>query len=55
MIGRHPATRNSNFARSRRSSLATIPSLWGHTAGIGASPEDLAFIEQKRRAFLGTP
>ena len=35
--------------------FAPIPSLWGHTAGIGATPEDLAFIERKLRAFLGTP
>ena len=38
-----------------RVTLAPIPSLWGHTAGIGASPEDLAFIERKLRAFLATP
>ncbi len=29
-----------------------LPSLWGHPAGAGASPEDLAFIERKLRAFL---
>ena len=39
----------------RRVTLAPIPSLWGHTAGIGASPEDLAFIERKLRGFLATP
>jgi homoserine O-acetyltransferase/O-succinyltransferase len=39
----------------RKVTLAPIPSLWGHTAGIGASPEDLAFIERKLRAFLATP
>ena len=38
--------------RSGRSTLAPIPSLWGHPAGAGASPEDLAFIERKLRAFL---
>jgi homoserine O-acetyltransferase len=38
----------------RKVTLAPIPSLWGHPAGIGASPEDLAFIERKLRAFLGT-
>ena len=35
--------------------FAPIASLWGHTAGIGASPEDLAFIERKLRAFLAMP
>ncbi len=39
----------------RKVTLAPIPSLWGHTAGIGASPEDLAFIERKLRAFLAAP
>jgi len=39
----------------RRVTLAPIPSLWGHTAGIGATPEDLAFIERKLRAFLAAP
>lgn len=36
----------------RKVTFAPIPSLWGHTAGIGASPEDLAFLERKLRAFL---
>ena len=40
---------------SGRSRSRPIPTLWGHPAGAGASPEDLAFIEQKLRAFLGTP
>ena len=39
----------------RKVTLAPIPSLWGHTAGIGASPEDLAFIEHRLRAFLAAP
>jgi homoserine O-acetyltransferase/O-succinyltransferase len=39
----------------RRVTLAPIPSLWGHPAGVGVSPEDLAFIERKLRAFLATP
>ena len=39
----------------RKVTLAPIPSLWGHPAGAGASPEDLAFIERKLRAFLGAP
>lgn len=39
----------------RRITLAPIPSLWGHPAGVGASPEDLAFIERKLRAFLAAP
>lgn len=36
----------------RKVTFAPIPSLWGHTAGIGASPEDMAFLERKLRAFL---
>ncbi|MGZ3444633.1 MAG: hypothetical protein ACXWLG_03315, partial [Myxococcaceae bacterium] len=36
----------------RKVMLAPIPSLWGHPAGAGASPADLAFIERKLRAFL---
>ena len=36
----------------KKVTLAPIPSLWGHPAGAGASPEDLAFIERKLRAFL---
>jgi len=36
----------------RKVTLAPIPSLWGHPAGAGVSPEDLAFIERKLRAFL---
>jgi homoserine O-acetyltransferase len=39
----------------RKTTLAPIPSLWGHPAGVGESPEDLAFIERKLRAFLATP
>jgi homoserine O-acetyltransferase len=39
----------------RKVTLAPIPSLWGHTAGIGATPEDLAFIERKLRPFLAAP
>jgi homoserine O-acetyltransferase/O-succinyltransferase len=39
----------------KRVTLAPIPSLWGHPAGAGASPEDLAFIERKLRAFLAAP
>jgi len=39
----------------RKVTLAPIPSLWGHPAGVGASPEDLAFIERKLHAFLATP
>src|SRR3954470_18579603 len=39
----------------RKVTLAPIPSLWGHPAGVGATPEDLAFIERKLRAFLGAP
>jgi homoserine O-acetyltransferase len=39
----------------RKVTLAPIPSLWGHPAGAGAGPEDLAFIERKLRAFLAAP
>ena len=36
----------------RKVTLAPIPSLWGHPAGVGATPEDLAFIERQLRGFL---
>jgi homoserine O-acetyltransferase len=39
----------------RKLTFAPIPSLWGHPAGAGVSPEDLAFIERKLRAFLAAP
>lgn len=39
----------------KRVTLAPIPSLWGHPAGAGATPADLAFIERKLRAFLAAP
>jgi homoserine O-acetyltransferase/O-succinyltransferase len=39
----------------RKVTFAPIPSLWGHTAGVGVAPEDMAFIERKLRAFLATP
>jgi homoserine O-acetyltransferase len=32
--------------------LAPIPSLWGHPAGAGASPEDLRFIDEHIAGFL---
>ncbi len=32
--------------------LVPIPSLWGHPAGAGASPEDLAFLNGHIAAFL---
>ena len=35
--------------------LAPIPSLWGHVAGVGATPEDLAFIESRLRVFMAKP
>jgi len=38
----------------RKVTFAPIPSLWGHPAGAGASPADLAFIEGKLRAFLAS-
>jgi homoserine O-acetyltransferase len=34
--------------------LAPIPTLWGHPAGAGVDPADLAFIERKLRAFLAS-
>ena len=36
----------------RNCKLAPIPSLWGHPAGAGASPEDLKFIDQQIAGFL---
>ena len=33
-------------------SLVPIPSLWGHPAGVGASPADLLFLNSKIRAFI---
>jgi homoserine O-acetyltransferase/O-succinyltransferase len=36
----------------RKVTFAPIPSLWGHPAGAGVDPADLAFIERKLRAFL---
>ncbi len=38
----------------RKVTLAPIPTLWGHPAGAGVDPGDLAFIERKLRAFLAT-
>ena len=35
--------------------LLPIPSLWGHPAGAGASPEDLKFLNEHIAAFLKTP
>lgn len=35
-----------------RCELAVIPSLWGHPAGAGASPEDARFINQHVAAFM---
>lgn len=32
--------------------LTPIPSLWGHPAGAGASPADLAFLNEKIGAFM---
>jgi homoserine O-acetyltransferase len=32
--------------------LTPIPSLWGHPAGIGVSPEDRKFVNEKIAAFL---
>jgi len=38
----------------RKVTLAPIPTLWGHPAGAGVDPADLAFIERKLHAFLAT-
>jgi homoserine O-acetyltransferase len=35
--------------------LTPIPSLWGHTAGAGASPADLTFLNEHVARFLATP
>jgi homoserine O-acetyltransferase len=35
--------------------LAPVPSLWGHPAGAGASPDDLAFLNRSIDAFLRGP
>jgi homoserine O-acetyltransferase len=35
--------------------LLPIPSLWGHPAGAGASPEDLKFLNEHISAFLRDP
>jgi homoserine O-acetyltransferase len=32
--------------------FAPIPSLWGHTAGAGSNPADLAFLNDHVAAFL---
>ena len=36
----------------RKVTFGPIPSMWGHPAGAGVDPEDLAFIEKKLRSFL---
>jgi homoserine O-acetyltransferase len=35
--------------------LTPIPSLWGHPAGAGASPEDRSFLNSRISEFLGRP
>ena len=32
--------------------LLTIPSIWGHRAGIGANPADVAFLNDAIKQFL---
>ena len=39
----------------KKVTLAPIPSLWGHVAGVGPTPKDLAFIESRLRAFMAKP
>jgi homoserine O-acetyltransferase len=36
----------------RHGTLLPIPSLWGHPAGAGAGPEDLAFLNARIGAFV---
>ncbi|KAH8119534.1 Alpha/Beta hydrolase protein [Phellopilus nigrolimitatus] len=36
----------------RNAQLAVIPSVWGHVAGGGGNPTDVAFISEKIREFL---
>ena len=36
-----------------RGQLVPIPSIWGHPAGAGASPEDREFLNKQIAAFLG--
>ena len=36
----------------QRVQLVPIPSLWGHPAGAGASPEDRRFLNARIAAFL---
>ncbi len=36
----------------RQVTFAPIPSLWGHPAGAGASPEDLKYLNEKIAAFI---
>lgn len=38
-----------------RVQFAPIPSLWGHPAGAGASPQDLAFLNTTISKFLSQP
>ena len=35
--------------------LTPIPSLWGHPAGAGIDPADLAFLNERISAFLRAP
>jgi homoserine O-acetyltransferase len=35
-------------------SYVPIPSLWGHSAGSGGNPADVAFLNDQIRAFLGS-
>ena len=39
----------------KKVTLAPIPSLWGHVAGVGPTPKDLEFIETKLRTFMAKP
>ncbi len=43
----------SEAALIPRCEFVPIPSLWGHPAGAGASPEDARFLNERIGAFLG--
>ena len=36
----------------KRATFRPIPSLWGHSAGSGGNPDDVAFLNEQIRAFL---
>jgi homoserine O-acetyltransferase len=40
-------------AQMPNAELRTIPSIWGHAAGLGANPADNEFIDAALRDLLG--